>query len=184
MVVNYIKEVLENMPNSWLNLTTHRLDLYDEKLAKTQFLYELKVLYENNNSKTSALNELPTAYDYIRLGHPLSCLLEWGVGNLHNLKTENVICFSSKTTPVLSILRKNSLDNKKTQIIYKGELPIFLDIYILQNIYGYNFDLIQVKEISDIPKFNGTTVFISQQDKINTNNLIPNIDFFVNTYPT
>jgi cystathionine beta-lyase/cystathionine gamma-synthase len=182
MVVNYIKEVLENIPNSWLNLTTHRLDIYDEKLAKTQFLYELKVLYENNNSKTSALNELPTAYDYIRLGHPLSCLLEWGVGNLHNLKTENVICFSSKTTPVLSILRKNSLDNKKTQIIYKGELPIFLDIYILQNIYGYNFDLIQVKEISDIPKFNGTTVFISQQDKINTNNLIPNIDFFVNTY--
>ena len=182
MVVNYIKEVLENIPNSWLNLTTHRLDLYDEKLAKTQFLYELKVLYENNNSKTSALNELPTAYDYIRLGHPLSCLLEWGVGNLHNLKTENVICFSSKTTPVLSILRKNSLDNKKTQIIYKGELPIFLDIDILQNIYGYNFDLIQIKEISDIPKFNGTTVFISQQDKINTNNLIPNIDFFVNTY--
>jgi hypothetical protein len=182
MVVNYIKEVLENIPNSWLNLTTHRLDIYDEKLAKTQFLYELKVLYENNNSKTSALNELPTAYDYIRLGHPLSCLLEWGVGNLHNLKTENVICFSSKTTPVLSILRKNSLDNKKTQIIYKGELPIFLDIDILQNIYGYNFDLIQIKEISDIPKFNGTTVFISQQDKINTNNLIPNIDFFVNTY--
>jgi hypothetical protein len=51
MLVNYIKEVLENMPNSWLNLTTHRLDLYDEKLAKTQFLYELKVLYENSNSK-------------------------------------------------------------------------------------------------------------------------------------
>ena len=57
-----------------------------------------------------------------------------------------------------------------------------MDIDILQNIYGYNFDLIQIKEISDIPKFNGTTVFISQQDKINTNNLIPNIDFFVNTY--
>jgi len=139
--VNYIKEVLENMPSSWLSTTTHRLDLYDEKLAKTQFLDELKYLFKNNNSKTTALNKLPTAYDYIRLGHPLSCLLEWGIGSLHNLKTENVICFSSKTMPILSILRKNSLDNKKTQIIYKGELPIFLDIDILENVYGYTFDL-------------------------------------------
>ena len=181
-VVNYIKEVLENMPSSWLSTTTHRLDIYDEKLAKIQFLDELKLLFKNNNSKTTALNELPTAYDYIRLGHPLSCLLEWGVGNLHNLKTENVICFSSKTIAVLSILRKNSLDNKKTQIIYKDELPLLLDVDILQNIYGYTFDLKSIEEISDVPKFNGTTIFISQQDKIDTINLIQNIDFFINIY--
>ena len=29
------------MPKNWLNLTTHRLDIYDEKLAK--YLFELKV---------------------------------------------------------------------------------------------------------------------------------------------
>jgi hypothetical protein len=31
----YVKAVLENMPTGWLSLTTHRLDIYDEKLAKT-----------------------------------------------------------------------------------------------------------------------------------------------------
>ena len=32
-MINYIKDVLENMPINWLNLTTHRLDIYDEQLA-------------------------------------------------------------------------------------------------------------------------------------------------------
>jgi hypothetical protein len=36
-MLNYIKEVLKNMPAGWLSTTTHRLDIYDEKLAKTQF---------------------------------------------------------------------------------------------------------------------------------------------------
>jgi hypothetical protein len=35
----YIKEVLKNMPAGWLNITTHRLDIYDEKLiAKNRVL--------------------------------------------------------------------------------------------------------------------------------------------------
>ena len=55
----YIKEVLKNMPNSWLNLTTHRLDIYDEKLAKTQFLEQFEMLFNDHNSKPSALSELP-----------------------------------------------------------------------------------------------------------------------------
>ena len=38
-MLNYIKDVLENMPAGWLNLTTHRLDIYDEKLAKTSSTY-------------------------------------------------------------------------------------------------------------------------------------------------
>ena len=41
-MLNYIKDVLENMPTGWLNLTTHRLDIYDEKLAKTQFLEQFE----------------------------------------------------------------------------------------------------------------------------------------------
>ena len=161
------------MPTSWLNLTTHRLDIYDEKLAKTQFLEQFEILFNNNNSESLAINELPTAYDYIRLGHPLSCLLEWGVGNLHNLKTENGIK-NSFITPVLSILIVNSLDNKKTQIIYKGELPIFLDIVL--HIF---FALSLIKEISDI--ITPMEVPFSFHNKIKfPNYLIPNIDFFVN----
>ena len=44
-MLNYIKAVLENMPKSWLNLTTHRLDIYTEKLAKTQFLEQFETLF-------------------------------------------------------------------------------------------------------------------------------------------
>ena len=69
-ILNYTKDVIENMPADWLNLTTHRLDLYNEELAKTQFLSAFEALFNDNNAKASALNELPTAYDYIRLGHP------------------------------------------------------------------------------------------------------------------
>jgi hypothetical protein len=67
---NYIKDVLENQPKNWLKLTTHRLDIYDESSAKRQFLNQFETLFNNNNSDLSALNNLPTAYDYIRLGHP------------------------------------------------------------------------------------------------------------------
>ena len=96
-ILSYIKDVLENMPTSWLNLTTHRLDIYDEKLAKNEFLDQFETLFGHNNADTLALNELPTAYDYIRLGHPLSCVLEWGIAQLHNLNSENVISFDSNT---------------------------------------------------------------------------------------
>ncbi len=95
-------------------------------MAKTQFLEQFEILFNENNSEASALNELPTAYDYIRLGHPLSCILEWAIAHLNNTKPNNVISFSSKTVPILAILRKNLLANKNTQIIYTGELPDFL----------------------------------------------------------
>lgn len=105
-VLNYIDNVLEKIPADWLRLTTHRLDIYDEQLAKTQFLDQFESLFKENNFKTSALSALPTAFDYIRLGHPLSSVLEWTIANLNNLKPENVISFSSRTIPVLAILRK------------------------------------------------------------------------------
>ena len=140
-MLNYIKEVLKNMPTGWLNLTTHRLDIYDESLAKIEFLDQFETLYNDNNSEPSALNELRTAYDYIRLGHPLSCVLEWVIANLNNTKAENVISFSSKTTPILAILRKNLLANRNTQIIYTRTLPGFFNSKVIKDIYGYNFEL-------------------------------------------
>lgn len=182
-VLNFIKDVLDNMPNSWLSLTTHRLDIYNEKNAKIEFLEKFEVLFKGNNSKASALDQLPTAYDYIRLGHPLSCILEWGIGRLNNLKKENVICFSSQTIPILSILRKNLLDNKKTRIIHTGELHLFYNTEVLRSIYGYEFEFKKVEKISDIPEFNGSNIFVSQQDKIGINNLTQNIDFFISSHP-
>lgn len=181
-MLDYIKDVLENMPTGWLNLTTHRLDIYDESLAKTQFLDQFESLYKSNNSEASALNELPTAYDYIRLGHPLSCVLEWGIANLNNLHTDSVISFSSQTVPVLAVLRKNLLDQKRTQVIYTGALPHFFDAELIQRVYGYQFDLKHVENANEISAFDGSTIFISQQDQIAAADLSPNVDFFVNGY--
>ena len=181
-ILNYIKDVLENMPTGWLNLTTHRLDIYNEELAKTQFLDQFENLFEKNNSKASVLNELPTAYDYIRLGHPLSCILEWAIANLNNTKSENVISFSSKTTPILAVLRKNLLENIKTKITYIGNLPSFFNAEIVKSIYGYNFELKQVTQASDVSKFDGSTIFISEKEEIGSIQENENIDFFINLH--
>ena len=43
----YIKAVLKNMPSDWLNLTTHRLDIYNEALAQTEFSTEFEKSYQN-----------------------------------------------------------------------------------------------------------------------------------------
>ena len=181
-MLNYIKSVLVNMPKGWLNLTTHRLDIYNERLAKTQFLEKFEILFNNNNFELSSLEELPTAYDYIRLGHPLSCLLEWVIAKLNNLKSDNIISFGSKTIPVLAILRNNLLENKNTQIRYVGELPDCFDADILRSIYGYKFDLKQVDKAEDITSFEGSIVFIQQQDVLCNFDVVPNVDFYVNVH--
>ena len=66
------------MPSGWLHSTTHRLDIYNEGLAKTEFTNTLEALYKENNFTLKALEKLPTAYDYIRLGHPLVMLFRMG----------------------------------------------------------------------------------------------------------
>ena len=182
-VLNYIGEVLKNMPDDWLNLTTHRLDIYDEQLAKVQFLEHFEHLFNDLNSGTSALNALPTAFDYIRLGHPLSCVLEWVIARLNSLDPNNIISFSSKTIPVLAILRANLLEGKETLITYSGELPGALDLHILRNVYGYTFDLKYVNNVSEIPAFHGSTIFITQQEDLYTLDLTPSIDFFITIHP-
>jgi cystathionine beta-lyase/cystathionine gamma-synthase len=188
-ILSYIKAVIENMPKSWLALTTHRLDIYDEKLAKTEFLDQLETLFTTSNSEARALDNLPTAYDYIRLGHPLSCVLEWAIAHLNSLKAENVISFSSQTAPILAVLRKNSLDPKNTQIIYTGQLPDYFDAEVIRNVYSYKFDLKQVDKSEEIPAFEGSTIFISESTGLANLNLSPvpmanGIDFFITLIPS
>jgi cystathionine beta-lyase/cystathionine gamma-synthase len=184
-MLDYIKDVLENMPAGWLNLTTHRLDIYNEKLAKTQFLEQFENLFNHNNSEAPSLNKLPTAYDYIRLGHPLSCVLEWGIAQMHHVNPENVISFSSQTVPMLAILRKNLLEHKNTQILYTDKLPQFFDADLLKNIYGYSFELKKVEDASSISAAdgNGSTIFVSDNNDITAINKNTNIDFVLNLYP-
>ena len=170
------------MPIGWLNLTTHRLDIYDESLAKTQFLEQFENLFNANNASASVLNELPTAYDYIRLGHPLSCVLEWAIARLHNLTPENVISFSSATMPLLAILRTNLLSNKDTRIVYTDALPHSFDEALLKEVYGYKFELEKVQHAHDLSTFNGSTVFFSEEAIVGKTDLIENVDFFVHTH--
>lgn len=181
-VQDFIKEVLKNMQTDWLNLTTHRLDIYDEELAKTQFLEEFENLFNTNTSDYLALSTLPTAYDYIRLGHPLSCVLEWAIAKLHFINPNRVISFSSKTTAILAILRKNLLTNKKTLITYHDKLPDYFDADLLKHIYGYTFELKKVKNREEIAEFNGSTIFISEQENLSKIDLSAPIDFFISLH--
>ncbi|MEP2688697.1 cystathionine beta-synthase [Maribacter dokdonensis] len=178
----YITKVIEHMPQDWLNLTTHRLDIYNEELAKVQFLDQFVHLANEGNSSTAALSNLPTAYDYIRLGHPLSCVLEWAIGNINGLPAEQVISFQSKTAPILAILRTNLLAHRNTLIAYTKELPSAFDIDVLKNIYGFSFELKKVDSPADVESFNGSTIFISQQHDSSAISVPSHIDFYVNIY--
>lgn len=181
-VRNYIKNVLKNQPEGWLNSTTHRLDIYDESLAKTAFLDEFEKLYQKDDFEKKSLDKLPTAYDYIRLGHPLSCFLEWSLAKSHTIASENVIVFSSQTTPILAVLRKNKLENKRTQLIYKDSLPACFDANLIKKVYGYQFDTIDSKDYQSASEFNGTKIMISKESNIATFEMKSQIDFYLTTF--
>lgn len=186
--LNYIQNVVTNRPAGWLDITTHRLDIYEEKLAKTQFLDQFESLFKANNSEPAALYDLPTAYDYIRLGHPLSCVLEWTVGKLEGLDAKNVISFSSSTTPILAVLRKNLVEKKNTQIFYSGKLPAFFDADLIRSVYGYSFDLKQIESLTEIITVAGTSnILLTQTDKIcqfeASLQTAKSVDFFINIQP-
>ena len=180
--INYIKSVVNNMPSNWLNLTTHRLDIYNEELAKTQFLEHFEKLYEANNSEQSALDLLPTAYDYIRLGHPLSCVLEWSIAKLNNLDASNVISFSSKTTPILAVLRKNLIENKNTRILYTDSLPKSFSSEMIKTVYGYTFETQKIEDLNSISPFDGSTILVASNSEIGELTMHKNIDFYLNLY--
>jgi cystathionine beta-lyase/cystathionine gamma-synthase len=179
----FISNIIENTPADWLKLTTHRLDIYNEELAKFEFLDHFEKLYKENNAESSALEQLPTAYDYIRLGHPLSSVLEWTVAQLLKLNPENVISFSSRTMPVLAVLRKNLFDRKKTYVYYTDDLPNYFDRKTLESVYGYNLELKKVNDSSEIEKVDGSVIFISQVKSFETNSSSSHVDFHIQIHP-
>ena len=177
-VIDFTKKILENIPTDWLNLTTHRLDIYDEKLAKIQFLEEFEKLFIKKKSDFSKLEDLPTAYDYIRLGHPLSCILEWLISKLLNVNVENVISFSSRMIPIMSVLRKNLLDKKNTRIVYFEDIDD-LNFEILKTVYNYSFSNHKINKNDKISKFDGSTILISKDNELSNIKLYSNIDFHI-----
>lgn len=178
-VVSYIEQILKNLPSDWLKLTTHRLDIYNEDQAKTEFLTRLEELYQANIAEKAKLEALPTAYDYIRLGHPLSSVLEWALAKMHGLEPENVISFSSKTVPILAVLRTNLLANKATRIAYTSQLPSAFSEKTLREVYGYNFTLEQVASADELSAFEGSTVFMAEGNDIASARLSDKVDFYL-----
>ena len=179
-MLTYIEAVMQNMPADWLKLTTHRLDVYDEALAKSQFLEQFENLFKAGNSERSALSGLPTAFDYIRLGHPLSCMLEWMVAYSNQIKPTNVISFDSNMMPILSILRKNALSKKKTRILYTRKMPGLFAREILVKTYGYEFTLKKIEKNEVLPSFEGSTIFITSKEDLLDFNLENSFDFVMN----
>lgn len=170
------------MPKEWLELTTHRLDIYNEALAKTEFIDQFDKLYQNKVSVTTALSQLPTAYDYIRLGHPLSSVMEWAIARSNDLSPENVISFSSRSMPILAILRKNLLEGKDSRVNYSGDLPDFFNEEILKHVYGYQFELKRIENTEDITEFAGSNIYLTQKDDLSHFVKTSNIDFIVNLH--
>lgn len=155
-VKDSLLKLLENVPADWLRLTTHRIDLYNEARAKIEFVEKL---VESDFSAESLAN-LPTAYDYIRLGHPLSCVLEWVLAEREALKPESVIAFSSQTMPLLAVLRKNKFLHKKTRVVTTKELPHYFDLETLRSVYQYDLEIEVVSDLNDLKPFEGPTVVI------------------------
>lgn len=179
----YIKRMIENMPEDWLKLTTHRLDVYDEGRAKHAFLEELEALFVQDRTDKASLEALPTAYDYIRLGHPLSCVLEWTLAKSQDLTHERVITFSSRSMPLLAILRKNHFLQKNTRIVHDGQLPTCFDFERLQTIYGYRFESMNSAELEGSNSFDGSTVKIIESDQLEAIQLPKGVDFLLQIHP-
>ncbi len=179
---NFIAQVVDNMPNDWVNLTTHRLDIYNESLAKSEFLMQFEALFHKNVVNKEALRQLPTAYDYIRLGHPLSCILEWVLSKQNNLHPDKVISFSSLTMPILAVLRKNLLKKRDTAIYFSNSKFNNIDFETLKRVYGYQFTVHFIADESEIQQTNSSTLFIADKEDFKNLDLNSSVDFYVNTY--
>ena len=125
---------------------------------------------------------MPTAYDYIRLGHPLSCVLEWTIAQQMGISAEQVISFSSQTIAIMAILRKNRLDNRPTRIVYR-QLPDCFDVNRLKQVYDYDFEWLQTNQPETLSPFEGSTIWLEQHDNISYFESYPNVDFCINFRP-
>jgi len=178
-----IKNVLNNLPTDWLKLTTHRLDIYNEAEAKSEFLHEMKALITQEKVSSEDLGQLPTAYDYIRLGHQLSSLLEWVLAEINQVQEDQVISFASKTMPILALLRTQAINKQNTHIYYNSDSSPLIDEARLASIYGYQYQLTSVASVDEVPAHShATVVFVTEKPLTENLSVNPNIDATVNLH--
>lgn len=178
-ILNQVKTIIANTPKDWISLTTHRLDIYNESLAKSEFLDKLIKLIETEQLSTENLQNLPTAFDYIRLGHPLSSVLEWAIAEIHGINPEAVISFSSQTMPILAVLRKNLFEKKKTTIYYQNQLPKTFNETVIKSVYGYQFETKQVNGIHELSPSEGSAIYVDNETALDQLELSQSVDFLL-----
>lgn len=179
-----VRTILENLPADWVALTTHRLDIYDEGQAKSQFLEHLQTLQATPDYDLSQLETLPTAYDYIRLGHPLSSVLEWLLAQINGVSSERIIAFASKTMPILALLRKSAVSGLATHLYYDTDASPLLDIPRLEQFYGYKVRMEKVADALQIPDHgNELVVFITESPYKTPLKVTESVDATVNLHP-
>lgn len=183
-VLRSLEKLIQYIPTDWVNLTTHRLDIYHEELAKKEFLQKLAEIIQSENFDEKDLSNLPTAYDYIRLGHPLSCVLEWALAEKASMSADSVITFSSNTMPLMAVLRSNTFKNKTTQIVVVGDLPSNFDARLARDVYGYLFDIHKVNDLDEIPSFDDPTLLYTTQPTVSEVKLSKNTDYTLVAIPS
>ena len=146
-----IQQILDNMPAEWAVLTTHRLDIYDESQAKVQFVEHLQTLIEQGSLDMESLAALPTAYDYVRLGHQLSSVLEWAIAQEYRIHHRQVISFASQTMPLLAVLRSNTVHGRRTMVYHDCDIPDVLSMPEIETVYGYSVECVRIESESAIP---------------------------------
>ena len=100
---------------------------------------------------------------------------------MNQVKASNVISFSSESIPVLAVLRKNLLEKKNTLIAYTEKLPNGFDVELTKSIYGYQFKYKKVSGWEELPKFDGSVIFITKSQEVLPD--FTGIDFQLILYP-
>ena len=179
-ILSVIQNLLHHVPSEWATLTTHRLDIYDESQAKVEFIDKLVELIETDNVCAQTLSQLPTAFDYVRLGHQLSSVLEWAIAQYVGIGHEQVISFASKTMPILSILRSTTCHQRSVVVYHDCALPAQLGMAELQAIYGYQCTTQLVQDIAEVPvDTTRTAIFVTDASLLNMV-ISKSVDFVVN----
>lgn len=183
-IIHALAKILHDLPTDWLKLTTHRLDIYNESQAKSDFIRSFESLIDSGEVSAAGLAALPTAYDYIRLGHQLSSVLEWVLADINGVSAPQVITFASHTMPILAFLRADAINDNHTHIYHDGGVNPLLDEARLQSVYGYHYSCQQVASIDDIRQHeHGTVVFVTQQAMNQAMPSNPHVDASINLVP-
>ena len=74
-IKNYLETLIENIPTAWLDLTTHRLDIYNESLAKAEFLEQFEVYLTQKTQRQKHFKNYQQLM--IIFGWDILCLVFW-----------------------------------------------------------------------------------------------------------